>query len=78
MPFELRGLRPAIAGSAVGMIFAFQNLGAFVYPILSGKLIDLFGPNYYPYFAAQSLVFAVIFMLVLRWLPETGSRAGIE
>ncbi len=77
VPFELRGLRPAIAGSAVGMIFAFQNLGAFIYPILSGKLIDLFGPNYYPYFFAQALVFAVIFMLVLRWLPETGSRASV-
>jgi nitrate/nitrite transporter NarK len=78
VPFELRGLRPAVAGSAVGMIFAFQNLGAFIYPILSGKLIDLFGPNYYPYFFAQSLAFAVIFILVLLRLPETGSRAGIE
>lgn len=77
VPFELRGLRPAIAGSAVGMIFAFQNLGAFVYPILSGKLIDLFGPNYYPYFFAQALAFAVIFLLVLWWLPETGSRTNI-
>jgi len=77
VPFEMKELRPAIAGSAVGMIFAAQNLGAFVYPILSGKLIDLFGPDYYPYFIAQSLVFAVIFLLVLFWLPETGHRADI-
>lgn len=75
VPFELKGLRPAIAGSAVGMIFMFQHLGAFVYPILSGKLIDLFGPNYYPYFFAQALAFAVSFFLILRFLPETGPRA---
>jgi hypothetical protein len=24
------------------------------------------------------IVFGVIFLPVLRWLPETGSRAGIE
>jgi len=78
VPFELKGLRPAIAGSAVGMVFMFQNLGAFIYPVLSGKLIDLFGPNYYPYFFAQALAFAVSFFLILRLLPETGPRADVQ
>ena len=72
IPFELKGLPRSAAGAAIGMIFAFQNIGAFVYPIFSGWLIDLFTPNYYPFFGAQMLAFAVTFLLVWRLLPETG------
>jgi nitrate/nitrite transporter NarK len=72
IPFELKELTPSVAGAAIGMILAFQNLGTFVYPILSGKLIDLFTPNYYPYFGAQMMAFALTFLLVWRLVPETG------
>lgn len=58
------------------MIFTFQNIGSFLYPILSGKLIDLFAPNYIPFFAAQMLVFGISFFLIWRLLPETGMRAA--
>jgi nitrate/nitrite transporter NarK len=74
IPFELKGLHHAIAGAAVGMIFTFQNVGSFLYPILSGKLIDLFAPNYMPYFIAQMLAFGISFLLAWRLLPETGTR----
>ncbi len=75
IPFELKELPRSAAGAAIGMIFAFQNIGAFVYPVFSGKLIDLFTPNYYPFFGAQMMAFAVTFLLVWRMLPETGPRA---
>jgi MFS family permease len=75
IPFELKGLHQSIAGAAVGMIFSFQNVGSFLYPILSGKLIDLFAPNYMPYFIAQMMAFGISFLLVWRLLPETGTRA---
>jgi nitrate/nitrite transporter NarK len=76
VPFELKELPGAVTGAAVGMIISFQNIGAFIYPVLSGKLIDLFAPNYYPYFGAQMLAFALSFLLVWRLLPETGPQAG--
>jgi MFS family permease len=76
IPFELKELTPSVAGAAIGMILTFQNLGTFIYPILSGKLIDLFTPNYYPYFAAQMMAFVFTFLLVWRLVPETGPGAG--
>lgn len=76
VPFELKGLHHTIAGAAIGMILTMQNIGAFVYPIISGKLIDLFTPNYYPFFAAQMITFAVSFFLIWWLLPETGPRAA--
>jgi MFS transporter, AAHS family, 3-hydroxyphenylpropionic acid transporter len=72
IPFELKELTPSVAGAAIGMIMTFQNLGIFVYPTISGKLIDLFKPNYYPYFGAQMMAFALTFLLVWRFVPETG------
>jgi len=75
VPFELKELPRSAAGAAIGMIFAFQNIGAFAYPVFSGWLIDLFTPNYYPFFGAQMMAFALTFLLVWRLLPETGSRA---
>ncbi len=78
IPFELKGLHQSIAGSAVGMIYTFQNIGAFLYPILSGKLIDLFAPDYNAFFVAQMLAFGISFFLVWRLLPETGTRAVEE
>ena len=74
IPFELKGLPRSAAGAAIGMIFTFQNIGAFVYPIFSGWLIDLFTPNYYPFFGAQMMAFALTFLLVWRLLPETGPK----
>jgi nitrate/nitrite transporter NarK len=76
IPFELKQLHHTIAGAAIGMIFSFQNIGAFLYPILSGKLIDLFAPNYYPFFMAQMLAFAISFLLIWWILPETGPKAS--
>jgi hypothetical protein len=57
------------------VIITFQNLGAFLYPVFSGKLIDLFAPNYYPYFAAQMLAFGLTLLLVWLLLPETGPQS---
>jgi AAHS family 3-hydroxyphenylpropionic acid transporter len=74
IPFELKELPRSAAGAAIGMIFTFQNIGAFAYPIFSGWLIDLFTPNYYPFFGAQMLAFALTFLLVWRLLPETGPK----
>jgi nitrate/nitrite transporter NarK len=74
IPFELKGLPRSAAGAAIGMIFAFQNIGAFAYPVFSGWLIDLFTPNYYPFFGAQMMAFGITLVLVLWWLPETGPR----
>jgi nitrate/nitrite transporter NarK len=74
VPFELKELHHTIAGAAIGMILTMQNIGAFAYPIISGKLIDLFAPNYYPFFAAQMLTFAVSFFLIWWLLPETGPK----
>jgi len=76
VPFELKGLHHTIAGAAIGIILTMQSIGAFIYPIISGKLIDLFAPNYYPFFGAQMMTFAVSFFLVWRLLPETGPRAA--
>jgi MFS family permease len=76
IPFELKDLPRSVAGAAIGMILTFQNIGTFVYPIISGKLIDLFTPNYYPFFAAQMLAFAMTFMLIWRLVPETGPGKG--
>jgi nitrate/nitrite transporter NarK len=74
IPFELKGFPRSAAGAAIGMIFAFQNIGAFAYPVFSGWLIDLFAPNYYPFFGAQMMAFALTFLLVWRRLPETGPK----
>jgi len=76
IPFELKELPRSAAGAAIGMIFTFQNIGAFAYPIFSGKLIDLFSPNYYPYFGAQMSAFAVTFLLIWKLVPETGPGAA--
>jgi nitrate/nitrite transporter NarK len=78
IPFETKELPHAVSGAAVGIIITFQNLGAFIYPVISGKLIDLFAPNYYPYFAAQTLAFGLSFLLVWLLLPETGPLAAKE
>ena len=75
IPFELKELPRSAAGAAIGMIFTFQNIGSFAYPVFSGWLIDLFSPNYYPFFGAQMLAFALTFLLVWRRLPETGTNA---
>jgi AAHS family 3-hydroxyphenylpropionic acid transporter len=75
IPFELKELPRSVAGAAIGMIFTFQNIGLFLYPVFSGKLIDLFTPNYYPFFVAQMMTFAVTFLLVWQLLPETGPNA---
>jgi AAHS family 3-hydroxyphenylpropionic acid transporter len=75
IPFELKELPRSAAGAAIGMIFTFQNIGIFIYPVFSGKLIDTFTPNYYPFFGAQMMAFAVTFLLVWRLLPETGPKA---
>jgi nitrate/nitrite transporter NarK len=76
IPFELKELPRSVAGAAIGMILTFQNLGTFNYQILSGKLIDLFTQNYYPYFGAQMMAFALTFLLVWRLVPETGPGAA--
>jgi nitrate/nitrite transporter NarK len=76
IPFELKELSSSVAGAAIGMILTFQNLGTFIYPIISGKLIDLFTPNYYPYFGAQMTAFALTFLLVWRFVPETGQGSA--
>jgi len=75
-PFELKEINRSAAGAAIGMILTFQNLGTFIYPILSGRLIDLFTPNYYPYFGAQMMAFVLTFLLVWRLVPETGPGAA--
>jgi nitrate/nitrite transporter NarK len=76
IPFELKELSPSVAGAAIGMILTFQNLGIFLYPIFSGRLIDMFTPNYYPYFGAQLMAFALTFLLIWRLVPETGPGAA--
>jgi nitrate/nitrite transporter NarK len=76
VPFELKELPHSASGAAIGMLITFQNLGAFVYPVISGKLIDRFIPNYYPFFGAQMLAFAASFLLVWLLLPETGPQAA--
>ena len=78
IPFELKELPRSVAGAAIGMIFTFQNIGTFIYPIFSGRLIDLFTPNYYPYFGAQMMAFVLTFLLVWRLVPETGPRASLR
>jgi MFS family permease len=75
IPFELKELPRSAAGAVIGMIFTFQNIGLCLYPVFSGKLIDLFTPNYYPFFVAQMMTFAIAFLLVWRLLPETGPNA---
>jgi nitrate/nitrite transporter NarK len=74
VPFELKDVPRSVAGAAIGMILTFQNIGTFVYPIFSGKLIDLFTPNYYPFFGAQMMAFALSFLLIWRLVPETGTK----
>ena len=74
VPFELKDVPRSVAGAAIGMILTFQNIGTFVYPIFSGKLIDLFTPNYYPFFGAQMMAFAISFLLIWRLVPETGVK----
>jgi len=76
IPFETKELPHAMTGAAIGVIITFQNLGATIYPVISGKLIDLFAPNYYPYFAAQMLAFGLSFLMVWLLLPETGPQAA--
>ena len=73
IPFELKELPQIAAGAAIGIIFTMGNLGGFIWPIVAGKLIDLFAPNYYPFFGLLALNFVV--SLYLFWLlPETGPR----
>jgi nitrate/nitrite transporter NarK len=72
IPFEMKELPRSVTGAAIGMILTFQNIGAFIYPIFSGKLIDIFTPNYYPFFGAQMMAFAISFLLIWKLVPETG------
>jgi hypothetical protein len=76
IPFELKELTPSVAGAAIGMILTFQDLGTFIYPIPSGKLIDRFTLNDYPHFSAQLLAFALTFLLVWRLAPGKGPGAS--
>lgn len=75
VPFELKELPQVMAGAAIGLIITFGNFGGFIYPIFAGKIIDVFKPNYYPFFVLQMAAFGVIFLLIWRLLPETGPKA---
>jgi nitrate/nitrite transporter NarK len=43
VPVELEKVGPALAGTAIGFIFMIGNVGGFVGPVLTGKLMDITG-----------------------------------
>jgi len=59
----LEATPPEMAGTAVGMLFGMQSIGAAVGPLLAGVVADRYGLTDTFYFLAFTIVIANVFML---------------
>ncbi len=73
IPVEMKAVGPALAGTAVGVMFMIGNTGGFLGPVIAGKLIDTFGTPWagFGFVSVAALVGACIAML----MQETGRAA---
>lgn len=70
---EVEGVRPQLGGSAVGLLFMLNRLGAFTWPIVMGALID-HTDLYWPPLALLAVLNSIGVALVL-FIKETGTKA---
>ena len=70
IPVEMKGIGPALAGTAVGVMFMIGNTGGFLGPAVSGWLIDTFHTPWAGFGFATAA--AVIAVFTASQLTETG------
>lgn len=73
MPLEIRKIGPILAGTSVGLSLAVADSGAFLSPILAGKVVENYGKE-----ATALLVFAGFYLFSVPFamlLQDTGLRA---
>jgi MFS family permease len=70
---EMEGIGPLHTGSAVGLIFVLNRLGAFILPVVMGVVID-FSHLFWPGFLLLGVLNLVAVRLCLA-IKETGLRA---
>ncbi len=70
---EMEGIGPLHTGSAIGLIFVLNRLGAFILPIVMGVVID-FSHLFWPGFLLLGVLNLVAVRLCLA-IKETGLRA---
>ena len=73
---ETEGVRPQLGGSAIGLMFTLNRLGALTWPILMGALMDYTGLYWTPLVLVGLLFF--ISAGVSFFLKETGAKARHE
>ena len=72
MVIESRGIGPAYAGTAMGIIFSFGNLGTFIASPLGNRLAVIH-PDFAFLFWATLLG---ISLLIFRFVQDTGEGRG--
>lgn len=73
MPLEIKTIGPILAGTSVGLGLAFGNLGAFLAPVLAGKIVENHGNE-----AIALLVFTGFYLFSIPFamlLQDTGWKA---
>jgi MFS family permease len=73
---ETEGIGPALAGTTVGLVFMIGNIGGFVGPILSGKLMDVTGAQWPGLIFMGLCFFAAAFIIIP--LKDTGVKKNKE
>ena len=73
---ETKGIGPALAGTAIGLVFMIGNFGGFIGPIITGKLMDAAGAQW-PGFIFMGLCYFVAAFFILP-LKDTGRKKNRE
>lgn len=72
IPLEIKTIGPVFAGTSMGLSLAFANFGAFLSPVLAGKVVENYGKE-----AIALLVFAGLYFVSVPFamlLQDTGWR----
>jgi nitrate/nitrite transporter NarK len=70
VPHELEKVGPALAGTSIGFIFMIGNVGGFIGPVFTGKIMDLTG-TYWSGLIFMTICFIAASLIVVP-LRETG------
>jgi NNP family nitrate/nitrite transporter-like MFS transporter len=73
MPLEIQRIGPILAGTSIGLSLTFSSFGAFLSPVLAGKMVEAYGNE-----AIGLLVFAGFYLFSVPFallLKDTGLKA---
>jgi MFS family permease len=72
MPVEMPDVGPALAGTALGVLFMIGNLGGFFGPLIAGKMIEVTGTPWSGFLFVAVLLFLAPLILMKLQEPERG------